>query len=178
MDAKKTIMKFIKPNLIPVIIMLVIPPITIIGLIVLLVATLPAQSRAKKCIAKLEADGELEKAAAELMSDNKKTFIKGKLVLTENYIFSKEMGFAIKYSDILWTYWFKHTQSVLLIPIVVTNYIYFATKEKNPRPLVSMGRDKTGEIQNAIVAIHAHNNKCLVGYSKENAKLYKELKKQ
>ena len=47
MDAKKTIMQFIKPNLIPVIIMLVIPPITIIGLIVLLVATLPAQSRAK-----------------------------------------------------------------------------------------------------------------------------------
>ena len=42
-----TIMQFIKPNLIPVIIMLVIPPITIIGLIVLLVATLPAQSRAK-----------------------------------------------------------------------------------------------------------------------------------
>lgn len=177
MDAKKTIMKFIKPHLIPVIVLLIIPIINIIGLIVLLCATLPTLSRAKKSIAKLEANGVLDKAAEEMISANAKHLIKGNAIFTENYMFCKRTGLVFTYDEIMWAYKHRLTHRFLMIPIHVTDSLYLATKSIKPRAVASMGKDKKDEIKNAILEIYYHNNKCLVGYTNETVANYKAMTK-
>ena len=88
MDSKNKIMGFIKPNSTLAIVMM-IPPLTLFGIIILLTTTLPAKMRAKKSIEKLESSGKLDMAAAELSSPNVKRFVNGKIILTDNFIFCK-----------------------------------------------------------------------------------------
>ena len=175
MNSKKQIMSFIKPTVLPIVILTIFPLTCIFGLAILLSATIPNYNRAKKSIAKLESSGELDKAAAELMSTNTKRFIKGKLIFTDNYIFCSKTGYVFSYNEILWTYKHKFTQTFLFIPINVTESLYVATKTMKPRAAASMGKDKMNEIKNAILEIYNHNNSCLVGYSNENASNYKLL---
>lgn len=177
MDAKKTIMRFIKPNLVPVIVLLLLFPLTFIGLIVLLGVTIPTIIRAKKNIAKLEENGELDKAATEIMSTNAKRLVNGKVIFTENYIFCKGTGYIFTYDEVLWTYKHRYTERFLFIPIKVTDSLYLATKTLKPKSVASMGKDKMDEIKNAILEIYNHNSKCLVGYTTENASNYKTLAK-
>lgn len=177
MDAKKTIMKFIRPNLIPVIILLIIPFINILGLMVLFCVTLPTFSKAKKSIAKLEATGALDKAAEEMMSANAKHFVKGHAIFTDNYMFCKGTGLVLTYDEIMWVYKHRFTRRFLLIPIQVTDSLYVATKSIKPRAVASMGKDKKDEIKNAILEIYNHNNKCLIGYTNEAIANYKAMTK-
>ena len=53
MDSKKKIMSFIKPNATLAIVMM-IPPLTLFGIIILLTTTIPANIQAKKSLEKLE----------------------------------------------------------------------------------------------------------------------------
>lgn len=177
MDSKKRIKQFIGPNWIPVIILLVIPFFTAIGLIVLLCATLPTASRAKKSIAKLEAAGELDKAAEELTSSNVKTFMKSTVICSDNYMFCKRTGYLFKYDEIMWVYKHRFTQRVLFIPVKVTDSIYVATKTTKAKQVALMGKDKMDEIKNLILEIYRHNSSCLVGYSQETQAKYKQLVK-
>lgn len=177
MDAKKTIMGFIKPKLVLVITLLILFPLTFFGLIMLLCVTIPTFIRAKKNIAKLEANGELEKAAAEIMSASAKRLVNGKVIFTENYIFCKGAGFIFTYDEVLWAYKHRFTRSILFIPIIVTDSLYLATKEQKPKAIASMGKDKMDEIKNAILEIYKHNSKCLIGYTEQNAASYKVLSK-
>ena len=178
MENKNQILKFIRPNLVPVIILLLIPFIgTFFGLIILLAKTIPSWSRANKSIAALENKGELDQAAAEF-SFPAKILMKGNLVLTEHYVFCKKTGIVLSYDQIQWAYKYRHTTSFLLIPIVVQDYLYLATKDMKPRGVAVMGKDKNEEIKAAIIEIYNHNRNCLIGYSKENTAQYKVLAKQ
>lgn len=176
MDAKKTISKFIRPNLVLPIIFLV-PPLTFLGLIMVLCGTLPTYSKVKKSLAKLEASGALEKAAEEMTSSNAKHLIKGKVIMTDNYVFCKGTGFVFTYDEIQWAYRQRFTRRLLLIPIKVNDSLYLATKTMKPREAAIMGKDKKEEIKAAILEIYNHNSKCLVGYSNENIAAYKAMTK-
>lgn len=176
MDAKKTIKKFISPNIVIPIILL-IPPFTIFGLIVLLCGTLPTLLKVKKSIDKLETNGLLENAAAEIVSADAKHLIKGKVIFSEHYMFCKRTGFVFTYDEIMWVYKHRFTRRFLLIPIQVTDSLYLATKASKPIAVATMGKDKLDEIKNAIIEIYKHNNSCLVGYSNENIAKYKALSK-
>ena len=143
MDSKKKIRKFINPSFAPAIIwMFVIGFGTIIGLILLLGVALPTMKRAKKNVAKLEAAGLLDKAAAEMTGPGAKYYIKGKLILTENFIFCKRTGLVLTYDEVLWAYKHRFTQRVLFIPVKVTDSLFLATKTMKPCSVASMGKDK------------------------------------
>ena len=182
MDAKRTITKFIKPSTVTLIVLAIVPPFFIIFSLIYLLATyLPNNNRAKKCLAKLEAESELEKAAAELISANAKRLVKGKVVLTDHYVFLKGTGLVLKYDEVLWVYKHRLTQRVLLIPIKVTDSLYMATsavKKGKVLSVASMGKDKKEEIKDAIVEIYRHNQNCLIGYTNENVAKHKEMIKK
>ena len=74
MDSKKKIMSFIRPNLVLPIILL-IPPLTLFGLIILLFSTIPTYVRASKRVSKQETSGKLDEAAEELSSANAKRYM-------------------------------------------------------------------------------------------------------
>lgn len=173
MDSKKKIMSFIRPNLVLPIILL-IPPLTLFGLIILLFSTIPTYIRASKHISKLETSGKLDEAAEELSFANAKRYMNGKVILTDHYVFCKRTGFVFAYDEILWVYKHRFTRSFLFIPISVTDSLYLATKDTKPSQVAAMGKDKMDDIKNAILEIYQHN-KCLVGYSKENTAQYKQL---
>lgn len=178
MDSQKTIKQFIQPNIIPGIIMLLIPPFfTVIGLLVLLCAVLPANKRMKKNLAKLESLGKLDQAAAELTSSDAKHYVNGKLILTPHFIFCKLNGMVFTYDEIVWAYRHRFTQRCFFIPIKVTDSLYLATKDIKPTGVASMGKDKTEQIRNAILEIHARNARCMIGYSNENVAAYKKINK-
>lgn len=178
MENKKLVLDFIKPkNLVVTIIFTVFPLTWIFGLIYLLFTYLPCRIRAGKCVAALEAKGELDKAASELANANKETFMKGNVVLTDNYLFCKKTGVVIPCKDILWTYKFRQTTSLLFIPLVVRDSLYVATKTMKPFAAFTMGKDKTEQVVGAIMGIYKRNNSCLVGFTNENSKSYKALRK-
>ena len=176
MNAKKTIKQYVAPSFV-LGILLLIPPFTIFGLIVLLFGTLPESNKASKSIATLEAAGELERAAAELMSQSAKRLVNGKVIFTEHYIFCKGNGRIFTYDEVLWAYKNRFTQRFLLIPIKVTDSLCLATKTSKPANVASMGKDKMDEIKNAILEIYNHNPNCMVGYTNENVAKYKTLSK-
>lgn len=177
MNAKKTVSSFISPNWIPVVVCLLIPGINFFALLIFLCGTLPTLLRANKTIKKLEANGQLETAAAEIYSGDSKRYMKGKIILSNNFVFCKSTGYAFTYDEIAWAYKHRLTNTFLFIPIKVTDSLYIATKTMNPRQVVAMGKDKTDEIKNSIVEIYNHNNNCLIGYTNETNAQYKALKK-
>ena len=177
MNAKKTVSSFISPNWIPVVVCLLIPGINFFALLIFLCGTLPTLLRANKTIKKLEANGQLENAAAEIFSADSKRLVKGKVILTNNFVFCKSTGYAFTYDEIAWAYKHRLTNTFLFIPIKVTDSLYIATKATNPRQVAAMGKDKTEEIKNAIVEIYNHNNNCLIGYTNETIAQYNNLKK-
>lgn len=148
MDAKKKIMKYIKPKLF---------------------------NKAKKSIAKLESNGELQRAADEITSTNAKHLMNGKVILTDHYIFCKGTGYIFKYDEVMWVYKYRFTKTLFFIPIKVTDSLYLATKTQKPKAVVSMGKDKMDEIKDTILTIYSHNNNCLIGYTNENIAKYKTL---
>ncbi len=156
---------------------MIIPVVNFFALIFFLTTTLPALLRGNKKIKELESNGLLSKAAAELTSSNSKRYMKEKIVLTDSFVFCKGNGFIFSYDEILWAYKHRQTTSFLFIPISVTESIYLATKNMNPRLVVSMGKDKKDEIKNSLIEIYNHNNSCLIGYTNETCAKYKELKK-
>lgn len=178
MESKKTLLKFIRPNLIPSIIALVIFPIgTLIGLLYLLCNCLPAWLSANKSIAALESKGELDKAAAELASPNAKKLVKEKVILTDNYVFCKGTGAILTYDQIQWAYMHRQRTTFLFIPIKVTDSLYLGVNGKKVGCYASMGKDKNEEIKDTIVTIYSHNPNCLVGFTKENQAKFKALSK-
>ena len=162
-DSKKKIMGFIKPNSTLAIVMM-IPPLTLFGIIILLATTLPAKMRAKKSIKKLENSGKLDMAAAELYSPNAKRFVNGRMILTDNFVFCKFIGCVFEYSEILWAYKSSRKGSDML---------FIATKDIEPLQVASINFDRMNEIKNALIEIYKHNNRCMIGYTNENAAKYR-----
>lgn len=176
MNAKKTVASFIRPNWIPVVILLLVPYVNIVCLLVLLFSTLPALSRANKQLKKLEAEGKLQTVAAQLSAGDSKRYMNGKIVLTANYVICRRRGYIFSYDELAWAYKHIEKTTFLFIPINTTESIYLATRSMRPTKVVSMGKDKTGEIKNALLEIYNHNRNCLIGYNNENQAQYKALK--
>lgn len=176
MSAKKNLASFLRPNWIILVILFLVPYVNIFCLFVFLFNTLPAIRRANKLINKLEAEGKLQNAAAELTSSAAKHYMKGKVVLTPNYMFCKRRGYVFSYDEIVWAYRHTHTTSFLFIPVSTVDSVFLATKTMKPTQVASMGKDKLGEIKNVLVDIYNHNNSCLLGYSDETKAKYKALK--
>ena len=167
MDSKKKIMSFIKPNATLAIVMM-IPPLTLFGIIILLTTTIPANIQAKKSLEKLENSGKLDKAAAELFSPNAKRFVNGRIILTDNFVFCKFIGHIFEYNEILWAYKGSKRGSDML---------YLATKDIAPVQVASIDFDRMNEVKNSLIEIYNHNKSCLIGYTDENAVKYKTLSK-
>ncbi len=176
MNAKKTLASFLRPNWIIFIILFLIPYVNICALIAFLFSTIPAIRRANKFIKKLEEEGKLQNAAAELTSSAAKHYMKGKVVLTPNYVFCKKRGYVFSYDEIAWAYRHTNTTTFLFIPVNTIDSIYLATRTMKPTQVASMGKDKLGEIKNVLIDIYNHNNNCLLGYTDETKAKYKSLK--
>ena len=175
MTDSKQIKDFIKPNLLPVIILFFLPPLTIISLVILLFVTIPAYVRAKKSLAKLEGRGELDKAASEICSPAAKRYVRSKLILTENYVFCKGNGHVFTYDEIAWVYKYTYVKRALFIPIKTTESLYLGTGSMKPNAVATMGKDKMEEIKNAMLEIRKHNDQCLLGYNDANIASYKNI---
>ena len=176
MNAKKTVMQYVGPNLVLYLLSLIVPPI---GIIVLLFAYLPHLFCAKKYVKKLEQEGKLQEAAMELISPNAKSLMKNHVILTDHYIFCKGVGYVFSYDEVQWAYRHRLTQSVLFIPISVTDSLYLATPSlRVAGPVASMGKDKNDEIKQVLLEIYRHNNNCMIGYTAENQARYKAMRKK
>ena len=149
MDSKKRIMSFIKPSATLAIVMM-IPPLTLFGIIILLTTTLPASMHAKKSI-------------------DAKKLVNGRIVLTDNYIFCKFIGYVIKYSDIIWAYKGRKKGC---------DTLFIATKDISPVGVASKDFDRMDEVKNALIEIYKHNNQCMIGYTNENISKYEKLSAQ
>lgn len=177
MNAKKTVAKFIRPNWIPLAISFLIPIVNFFTLITFFTTTLPALIRANKTLKKLQQKNILEQVAADLLNTNSKRFMKGKVVMSDNYVICKNTGYVFTYDEIVWAYRTRQSTAFLEIEFNVADSLYLATADKNPVPVALIHKDKNNEVTNAIVEIYTHNQ-CLVGYTNESLAKYKALRKR
>lgn len=143
----------------------------IIGLCLVLVI-LPINSLTKKSLNRLEDLNLTDRAAQQLEDGSYTTIGKDLIRMSDNVFFAKKSGLAVPYSDILWIY--KRTVRTNLV--IVNLYLNVCTKDKEIS--VHLGGPKAEALlQQAAVAIAEKNPNVLIGYSKENQKAYKALKK-
>ena len=196
MDAKKKIQKqicgstwIVTTGLVAlavfVLTMAIFPPVAVMAMMVAffflligLLTSVPAMTRAKKYVKALEEKGLLEKAAAELDGPTAKVIGKNKGVITENFLFGNKTGIVLPHSDILWTYKHKQTTTVLfVIPIMTVESLMVCTAKKQGMMVINLGgKDKKEELKDAILTIYRSNPRTLVGYSQENQQAYKQLR--
>ena len=162
---KKKIMDFIKPSSALAVVMM-IPPLTPFGLIILLTTTLSAKMRGKKSVEKLANSGDLAKASVEISAPDAKRLINGRILCTDNFIFCKFVGCAVKYQDILWAYKKRRKGSDML---------YIATKDFGPLQVASIDFDGKDEVKKTLIEIYNHNKACIIGDTEENAAKYNQM---
>lgn len=143
-------------------------------LIAALFRTIPGLMRASGTVKRLKKEGLLDMAEAELASGRVTELCKGKAACTEHFLFARKGAFALDYTDILWTYKHKFTQTLLFIPIHTTESVILCTKKKNYSIKLG-GKDKNNELVELIKTIYQHNPKVLVGFTQENKQTYKQL---
>ncbi len=158
------------------------PPLMGVGCMVFLFSALyffPIKSKVKDSMLKLEAKGLVEKATEEMNSPDAKTVCKNKAILTENFLFCRKTGWAIELSEITWAYKHKFTQTVLFIPVYTTESLMVACgKNKVFQVLSFSGKDKKDELKDIILKAYSKNPNMLVGFTPENEKAHKVLRKQ
>lgn len=121
--------------------------------------------------------GKLDDAAAELQGIQAKVLCRNKVTVTANFIFGKRMLTACAYEDILWVYKHRYTQRLLFIPIFVQDSLVLETTKRKMN--INLGRkDKNNELIQIIQIIREKNPGVLTGYTEENQKAYKQLRKQ
>lgn len=148
----------------------------VLPLIAGLFQTLPGFLRASGTVKRLKKEGLLDMADAELASGQVTELCKRKAACTEHFLFARRGAFALEYTDILWAYKHKLTQTLLFIPIHTTESVILCTKKKN-YSIKLVGKDKNNELVELIKLIYQHNPKTLVGFTKENQQTYKQLRK-
>lgn len=130
----------------------------------------------KKCLDRLEALGELSRAASELSAPDNETFDALKLTLTEHYAVAQATGVILRYEDMAWCY--RFVQRAYFIKVNET--LVCCTKTIGQMSLFA-GKIKKSDgdvIAEAVEALFAHNGELLIGYTGENAKAYRAIKKQ
>ena len=113
-------------------------------------------------------DSEAEQALQQIsLSDSNDK----KLILTSDYVISKDSHFAAKYSDILWAYKNITTYSgIVKLPCLVLRFA------DNSEIRVAL-KDNDTVYENVFEAFAERNPEMLIGYTQENKKAYKQLVK-
>ena len=171
-------MDFVKPNKAILVVFLCIPPVlTIVGLLLLATVYLPAKKKIQKKLDMIEANGQLDQAVSDLVSSESKRFMKGKVVMGKGFVFIKATGLLFSYDELLWAYMHRETTTLLFIPVKRNDSLVLATKTLKPTFVATMGKDRKGEIKNALLEIYNHNRSCMIGATKENQANYKLMTK-
>lgn len=138
--------------------------------------TLPGLIRTFGTINRLKKAGQFDTAEAELSGGNVTEMCKRKAACTEHFLFARRGANAFAYTDILWVYKYKFTQRLLFIPIYTSESVIVETK--NTKFSINLGgKDKNNELVELIKTIYQHNPNVLVGYTEENKKACKALRK-
>ncbi len=117
--------------------------------------------------------GLIDEAEREFSSPESVSFPKAKLILARRFFFSGASGWALPYEDIGWIY--QRTQRSYGIPVskqIIAGLTdgktaVLATRAVNDAVLAETAR-----------AVYAANPNCLIGYSGENAGLYRQRVKE
>lgn len=150
--------------------------LSLIPCLVGLFRTLPGLIRTFGTINRLKKAGQFETAEAELSGGNVTEMCKRKAACTEHFLFARRGANAFAYTDILWVYKHKFTQTLLFIPIYTSESVIVETK--NTKFSINLGgKDKNNELVELIKTIYQHNPNVLVGYTEENKKACKALRK-
>lgn len=198
MDAKKTVLEYIRPKLWLLIIgaigfaagivlisldnetlsgvAFVVMLFTTIPFVAGLFGTIPARIKSNIAVKALEKSGKLEDAAKELTGEDVTVLCKKTVSCTEHFIFVKKGSYVRSYDELLWIYKNRLVRRVLLIPISTTDSLIICDK-KGSYEISMGGKDKNNELSELITKIYRHNSRVLVGYTKENETAYNQLKK-
>ncbi len=195
MNAKKVIMKYISPGYNSLIISVVsligilFDPgmetgisafaimIAVIFFIKFLAFDMIKLSRAKKSVKALIAEGLLEQAAMELSGNYKKVFGKNKVVITQNFVFSRKVGTAVNCRKIILMYKTSNTVRYLFIPIFRMESLIIGTPAVFSNVYLKYGKDKEQIIPQLADILFKYNPDMAVGFSRENLKEYKKAAK-
>jgi len=117
--------------------------------------------------------GKTDEAEIEYSSPESVRFPKAKLILSKQFVYCGASGWMVPYEDIGWTY--QRTQRSYGIPIskqivaglVNGKTVILAAKSVNDAVLTDAAR-----------AIYTANPNCLIGYSFDNIKLYRQRVKE
>ena len=144
-----------------------------IFLIIVSVGTSSQRKNYRKSEQRLYELGKLEEAETEFSSPESIRFEKSKLVLSKQFVFCGASGWILPYGDIGWVY--QRVQRSYGVPIgkqIITGLVNgktaaIASKAVNDQLLTDVAR-----------TIYTANPDCLIGYSFENIKLYKQRVKE
>ena len=142
-------------------------------LIIVSVTTSAQRKNYQKSEQRLYELGKLEEAEAEFSAPESIRFEKSKLVLSKQFVFCGASGWILPYGDIGWVY--QRVQRSYGVPIgkqIITGLVNgktaaIASKAVNDQLLTDVAR-----------TIYTANPDCLIGYSFENIKLYKQRVKE
>lgn len=142
-------------------------------LIIVFVGTSSQRGNYRKSEQRLYELGKLEEAEAEFSAPESIHFEKSKLVLSKQFVFCGASGWVLPYGDIGWAY--QRVQRSYGVPIgkqIVAGLIngktaILASKAVNDQLLTDTAR-----------TIYTANPECLIGYSFDNIKLYKQRVKE
>ena len=109
----------------------------------------------------------------ELSGANIVAYPKANTYLTDNFVMSNMSGLkAIKYEDILWTYMEKRRQNGM----TVGKYLLVLTKDGKRHYVSNNFNEDT--LKEVMEKIYIKNNSVLIGYTSENSKEYKRIRKE
>ena len=142
-------------------------------LIIVVITTSAQRKNYRKSEQRLYELGKLEEAEAEFSAPESIRFEKARLILSKQFIFCGSSGWILPYGDIGWAY--QRVQRSYGIPVakqIIAGLVdgktaALASKAVNDQLLTDTAR-----------TIYAANPECLIGYSFDNIKLYKQRVKE
>ncbi len=142
----------------------------LIGLIFVL-ALVPAEQNAAKCLRALEARGLTQRAAGQLESEANLVIGKDEGRLSQEFLYGRKTGIVVPYDSILWCYRRVTRQN---FSTVSTSLILCTRDMKKKAAIVLSGKDKDDVLNRAMLVIAAHNPTVLLGFTNENASAYRQ----
>ena len=142
-------------------------------LIIVVITTSAQRKNYRKSEQRLYELGKLEEAEAEFSAPESIRFEKARLILSKQFIFCGSSGWILPYGDIGWAY--QRVQRSYGIPVakqIIAGLVggktaALASKAVNDQLLTDVAR-----------TIYAANPECLIGYSFDNIKLYRQRVKE
>ncbi|MCR4894386.1 MAG: hypothetical protein K5911_06620 [Eubacteriales bacterium] len=136
--------------------------------------SLISRSRAKKSVRNLEATGRMQEASSQFYNAVTNYPSEPPIVVTKDYIFTKNTGSVVDLSDIKWI--FRRIQRYNFVK--VGEYLIGKTADGKEKMLMTINKNSEPGIEDRIVDnIRAINPDLIVGYSKEAQAAYNEYRK-